>query len=213
MPAALGLLAISALHYWLLGQDCGWLAKGCYLVINGSVPEWYERILMHGPMGLFLLTMLWMWCLREQKKEWRVRYAVGGFLLIGISVGYVSAYHWDGLNGSEATSATIRNIGLAVAAILASIFIVWQNRIAGRQARTAGLKSSADRYRTASVMLSDGNLVVRVSGIQLLGRLSEDDKSYRSMVETLLNRFVRERTLGGFLGTDVVHAQKVIGQL
>ena len=87
----------------------------------------------------------------------------------------------------------MRNIGLAVTAILASIFVVWQTRISGGQAKTDRTKSSADRYREASVMLADNNLVVRIAGVQLLEELSRDDKCYRSNTASLLNHFADGR--------------------
>ena len=133
--AALGLLIVSVIHWVLLNVEGGWCVRDCYFAINNKVDWGYKFALLHGPLLLNVLALVWMQCLRVTSSEERVRYAVGGFLLIGIAVGYVSAYHWVGLGGLEDPSATIRNIALAVTAMLGSIFIVWQSRIAGKQAR------------------------------------------------------------------------------
>ena len=222
--AALGLSAIALVHYGLLGSVCGGLAQRCYFVINPTAPGWYGFLLLHGPILLHLGVHNWMLHLQTARDESRVRYAVGGFLLIGIAAGYASAYNWEGLNGSAAPSATIRNIALAITPILASIFIVWQHRIAGMQARAAGKQadlagsqsrtaqsaSAADRYRAASMMLADEISIVRVSGVHLLERIGHDQPTYQVMILTLLHHFVDETSDSRPTNLDIVEAQRVI---
>ena len=225
--ATLILLGISFFHYVLLLWDCGWQVKACCCVITKAPHWWYGCVLLHGPLAVGLGSFIWMLILGKRNETGRVRYAICGFLLIGIAVGYVSAYNWGELNGSEEPSATIRNMALAVTAILGSIFLVWNIRITDRQTRakerqarageqwdrTDSSKVSADRYAAASRMLTDDYLLARIAGIQLLARLSNDDKNYRTMVETLLTHFVESRRSPELLNADSVEAAMVLRRL
>ena len=93
--ATAGLLLISAVHYAFLVHDCAWWTEGCEFAINDAAHSLYESFLLHGPIWFGALVFMWMLYLQKIGEEYRVQYAIGGFLLIGISVGYVSAYNWD----------------------------------------------------------------------------------------------------------------------
>ena len=137
------LFGISLFHWVLLLSDCGWALKACCCVITKAPHWWYGCILLHGALVVGFGTFLWMLCLQKRNETGRVRFAICGFLLIGIAVGYVSAYNWGELNGSEEPSATIRNMALAVTAILGSIFLVWNIRITDRQTRATEMQARA----------------------------------------------------------------------
>ena len=62
-------------------------------------------------------------------------------------------------------------------------------------------------------MLSNDSMAVRVSGILLLERMSQDDSSYRAMSVRLLTRFVEERVGRSFFDPDTLEAINVIEYL
>ena len=112
--AALVLLLIAGIHWVLLSVDSSWCAPDCNFAINNDAAWGYKFSLLHGPLLISLGVFIWMLHLRNRGEEYRVSYAICGLLLIGIAVGYISAYHWDGLNGSEAPQRYHKKISLSL---------------------------------------------------------------------------------------------------
>ena len=111
----------------------------------------------------------------------------------------ISICGWDWLNEDESNSATIRNIILAAAALIALPLAIWRGTAAHRQTETAqrqfeiaqrGLLN--ERYQKGAAMLGSDILSVRLGGIYALSRLShEHPKEYHTQIMDLLCAFVR----------------------
>ena len=108
---------------------------------------------------------------------------------------------WTWLTHGESASATLRNIGLLVVAVIGTPFAIWRSVVAGRQAEIAqgGLRN--ERYQKAVEMLGDSILVVRLGGIYALHHLAKEDPThYHIQVMRLFSAFVRHPTAPS--GTD-----------
>ncbi len=114
----------------------------------------------------------------------------------------VVAVQWDWLSDDESTSATIRNIGLVVAGMVALPLAVWRALVADRQASAAQQQADSargsmlnDRYQKGAEMLGSEALSVRTGGIYALRSLSEEHAdSYHLQVMQVFCSFVRYPT-------------------
>ena len=108
-------------------------------------------------------------------------------------------YYWDWLSAEESNSATIRNIFLAAAALIALPLAIWRSTVAGRQADTAQQQSEIaqrgllnERYQKGAEMLGSRVLPVRLGGIYALQSLaSENPEQYHIQIMRLFCAFVR----------------------
>lgn len=92
----------------------------------------------------------------------------------------------------ESNSATLRNVGLLLAGVLALWFALWRARIANRQAGTAERGLLNERYQKGAEMLGSTVLSVRVGAIHTLGKLAEDyPDQYYIQIMSLFFSFVR----------------------
>ena len=99
---------------------------------------------------------------------------------------------WNWLTRGESGSATIRNIGLLVAAPIALAVAVWRSKVAERQAATSDRGLLNERYQKAAEMLGSPVLPVRLGGIYALQSLAQEyPKEYHIHVMRLLCAFVR----------------------
>ncbi len=113
---------------------------------------------------------------------------------------------WDWLREGETNSATIRNVGFAIAGLFALPFAVWRSLVAGRQADAALTQAVAaqlqvataqqslqnDRFQKGAEMLGDIILSVRVGGIYALRSLVESHpEEYYMQIMPLLCAFIR----------------------
>ena len=108
------------------------------------------------------------------------------FVLIAASA--FSIKFWDYLSEGESSSATIRNIFLAVAATIGLPLAIWRGAVADRQARAAHLQVETsqrqsdtaqqgllnERYQKGAEMLGSAVLSVRLGGIYALARLADE---------------------------------------
>ena len=106
---------------------------------------------------------------------------------------------WEGLTGvggiQESWSATIRNLGLVVAGVLALGFAGWRTWVAQRQADLARQSLLDDRFQKATEMLGSPLMSVRLGGVYGLEALMKEypDQYYvRGM--RLMCAFVRSPT-------------------
>ncbi len=191
------LWAMGALHWALLGLQCGFYAHKCTFVLKEDAHILYENAAQHGPLalGIFASWALIYW--HKTGETWRMRYSIGMLALIVVSVVYMSAFLWDGLQGAgESPSTTIRNIGIAIAAVLTLIFVIWRGRIAAGSNQIARNQSLDERYQQASMMLANDNMVVRIAGISLIEQIYSASERYHAMCRRLLSSFVRNATSG-----------------
>ena len=115
--------------------------------------------------------------------------SVVAVVLLGV---FLSGDHWDWLSQQDAPSATIRNVGLVIAAPVALILAVWRSIVAQEQADTARRSLLEERYQKAAAMLGSELLPVRLGGIDGLCRLARDyPKEFHLQVLGLLSAFVR----------------------
>ena len=195
----LGVLVVTLTHLGLLWCQC---RQGQWTCIAGLFAEHsaYRELLLAGAGLIATATALLLCFLRRRGETWRMRYAIGWLVLIGAAIASVAAYHWQWLQGDDSPSATIRNIGLAVAAVLTLVFVIWRERIASNQASNEFAASLADRYREASEMIASNDRVRRIAGIRLIRELGmnmglprEIRRHYRFMCLDLLNRYKATR--------------------
>ena len=111
---------------------------------------------------------------------------------------------WGWLNGTgdaqESGSATIRNLGLVVAGVVALIFAGWRTQVASKQAEVARQSLLNDRYQKAAEMLGDENLSVRLGGVYALQALIEEHpEQYYVSCMRLLCAFVRNPPVDEYL--------------
>ena len=129
-----------------------------------------------------------------------------GLALVLLVVGLVASVvfwdclevFWDWLTDGESGSATIRNLGLVLAAIIALPLAIWRGVVADRQASAAQRQAETaqqsllnDRYERGAEMLGSHVLSVRLGGIFALARLAEEHpEEYHIQMMELLCAFV-----------------------
>ena len=128
-------------------------------------------VVFYGTGAFSLLILFLLECLRRGHEEWRMRYATGAIVFAIVGAGYVTAYLWDGLNVTGNPSTTIRDVGLAGAAVLTILFVIWRERIASNQADDRLAASLADRYQNGVQMLASQNSFERIGGIGVIREL------------------------------------------
>lgn len=159
----------------------------------------------------------------KRVKEWLVNWVFLAILIgaiVVVSILWFSWVNWSWLreevDGMESNSATIRNVGLVIAGLIALPLAVWRGIIADRQAKAALHQSEAalrqsevalgqsqtsqrsllnERYQKGAEMLGNGILSVRLGGIYALQRLAEEyPAEYHIQIMQLFCQFVRYPT-------------------
>ena len=96
----------------------------------------------------------------------------------------------------ESGSATIRNLGLVVAGIIALPLAVWRSVVASKQVEVARQGLLNERYQKGAEMLGDENLSVRLGGVYALQALIEEHPGqYYISCMRLLCAFTRNPTV------------------
>ena len=106
---------------------------------------------------------------------------------------------WDWLRmvpqDYESGTATVRNLGLLVTAIIALPLGIWRSFVAHRQAETAQQGLLNERYQKGAEMLGSEVLSVRLGGIYALARLAEEHpEQYHVPIIQLFCTSVRSST-------------------
>lgn len=127
---------------------------------------------------------------------------IGGILL--------SVVYWDELSGTDSAGATIRNIGLVIAGLIALPLAIWRGIIADRQAKAAQRSLLNERYQKGAEMLGNDTLSVRLGGIYALQRLAEEyPKEYHIQIMELFCQFarypVKDENMEGEQGKGMLH--------
>ena len=113
---------------------------------------------------------------------------------------------WDWLHGDgDSNSATLRNIGLVIAAVIALLLALWRSAIAERQADAAHHQSEIamqnmlnGRFQKGVEMLGSKVLSVRLGGIYALQRLAEEHPTpYHIQIIQLFCAFARNPCASG----------------
>ena len=120
---------------------------------------------------------------------------------------YFVAQYWDWLrmsqsgnvSATETGSATVRNIGLVVVAMIALPLAIWRSNTAHRQALSAQIQSETaqdsllnERYQTGTEMLGSPSLSVRLGGIYSLDRLAKEHAdSYHIQIMQLFASYIQ----------------------
>ena len=121
-----------------------------------------------------------------------------GAVVVALVVGLVSitcyivgsSWHW--LTGSDAPAATIRNLGVVLASIIALPLAVWRSMVAHRQAEIQRRGLLNERYQRGADMLGDQALSVRLGGVYALERLADEHAGdYHIQVMSVFSAFVR----------------------
>ena len=107
---------------------------------------------------------------------------------------------WDWLQTADPTqrdsnSATLRNVVLVIAALIAVPLALWRSWVAERQVRVAQSGLLNERYQKGAEMLGSGVPSVRLGGIYALRILAEEHpRRYGVQVLRLFAAFVRHPT-------------------
>ena len=170
------------LHWALIVGRCGWTGDGCSNVfsVGNSTSDIYISIVQNGPMVASVVGLLFLWKLHRKGENWRMRFAIAVVAQIVVAAGYITAHNWIGLNGSAAPTETIRNVGLAIAAVLTLFFVVWRERIASNQMEVNLSSSLAERFQHGARLLTSGNEIERIAGIHAIRELAIDSMSART---------------------------------
>ena len=149
-----------------------------------------------------------------------MRYAALALALGVLSVSFVTAYLWDGLNVTGSPSSTIRDVGIAVAAVLTLLFVIWRERIASNRAGDSLAASMADRFQNGVKMLASENSFERIGGIDVIRQLGGErsssgghQRTYREASLILLREWVDYRRRVGLTVTEVRTAREAIEYL
>ncbi len=104
----------------------------------------------------------------------------------------LSVVFWGWLSDGESGSATARNVGLVLAAVVALPLAIWRAKVADTQANTAQQSLLNERYQKGAEMLGSEVLSVRLAGIYALQNLAgEYPEQYHIQVMNLFCAFVR----------------------
>ncbi len=99
---------------------------------------------------------------------------------------------WSWLSEGESGSATIRNVGLVIAGLIALPLALWRSIISHRQAVTGQQGLLNERYQKGAEMLGSSVLSARLGGIYGLASLAgERPEQYHVPIFQLLCTFVR----------------------
>ena len=144
--AIVGPIVVGTLPWILLEFGVYWpILRGAY----GAEPSFRPNEVgsLGIPLFVGMLATLWLffekWCYGSLG---RMRHVIAILILTGVAVLSWTTYAWMWLsNGNESNSATIRDIGLAIAAVLTLVFVIWRERIASSQASTARNRAETER--------------------------------------------------------------------
>ena len=129
---------------------------------------------------------------------------VWGLLVVLAAVGlWLKAPEW--LTQNESGSATIRNLLLGIATLIALPLGIWRSMVAERQADAAQRQSLTasgsllnQRYQKGAEMLGSDVLSVRMGGIFALASLAEEHPNqYHVQIMRLLCLFIRHPSASG----------------
>ena len=109
---------------------------------------------------------------------WRITYLLWVlFVLVGTVVVWSICPDW--MAKGESASTTIRNLGIAVAALLGLPLAIWRSMIAERSAQTADhtadtarFSVSDERFKSGVALLGNDQMAIRVSGVHILARMT-----------------------------------------
>lgn len=130
------------------------------------------------------------------KREWYLRAAATLAVGLAVAAGFGVWSIWDWLQADEESNgATLRNIALVLAAVVALPLALWRSLVAQRQADTAQRGLLNERYQKGAEMLGSSVLSVRLGGIYALRNLAEEHpQQYAVQILRLFCAFVRHPT-------------------
>ena len=139
---------------------------------------------------------------------WRWITVLAVFSLMVVCAVWITFPEW--LVGGESGSETIRNLVLAIVALIALPVAIWRSVVAERQANAAQRQSVTarrglwnERYQKGAEMLGSSVLSVRLGGIYALERLARNhSRGYHIQIMQLFSAFVRNPTKDEFAGAE-----------
>ena len=137
--------------------------------------------------------------IREHFRKNAGWYVAGLIAVLLVLAGFFVWRFWDWLRmvpqDYESGTATVRNLGLLVTAIIALPLAIWRSVVADRQSKTAQQGLFNERYQRGAEMLGSEVLSVRLGGIYALARLAEEHREeYHIQIMRLFCAFVRNPT-------------------
>ena len=193
------------------------VAIAVWLVFNGrrtEVEKYESRRSVLSTKGLVSFCLgvavkFKMWIRRSANYR-----MLGAIVALAVLV-WLGTYYWgdwkplrEWLTGEgslrESGSATVRNLGLVVAGLIAIPLAWWRSRVAAKQADIAQQSLWNERYQKAAEMLGSNVLSVRLGGIYAFRTLVEEQpRRYYVQCMRLLCAFVRNPTLDSNVQTLV----------
>ena len=212
------LFVVVVAHWFLIGIKCRWGLGNCDFALTDSAT--YESVVFYGGLAFSGLVLVFLENQRHQQKNWRMRYAASALALGIMCVSFVTAYLWDDLNVTGSPSATIRDVGLAVAAVLTLFFVIWRERIASNRADDSLAASRADRFQNGARMLASQSSFDRIGGIAVIRELGQErgssggrQRRYREASLILLREWAEYRRRRGLTLTEDRIAREAIQYL
>lgn len=125
--------------------------------------------------------------------------------VLGVTLaGVFSETFRDWLLSDESGSATIRNLGLVLAGLIALPLAIWRGLVAEKQANAAQQSLRNERYQKGAEMLGGEELSVRMGGIYALQRLADEHpEEYHVQIMRLFCAFVRYPTRDDLYDDDI----------
>lgn len=113
-------------------------------------------------------------------------------VILGVGASVVLGWGWlRSGGGTESNGETLRNVILAVGAVVALFLAVWRSRVAERQANTARRSLAYERFQRGVEMIGSPVLAVRLGGIYALDHLAKEWWGHHVQVMRVLCAFVR----------------------
>ena len=144
----------------------------------------------------------WLKGLCRRRNAWTTVVLLVGIVAIICVVRWMLPFwDWLRLGGSgsvESHGATLRNIGLLIAGVIALPLALWRSWLAERQTRISEQGLLRDRYQRGAEMLGNELLSARLGGIYALQKLAGDyPDEYHIQVVELFCAFVRHPAQAG----------------
>ena len=133
-----------------------------------------------------------------------------------ISLSHSTGNFWIWLTAEESGSATLRNVGLLLMALIGLPFAIWRTMVAARQTKIAQHSLRNERHQKAVEMLGNGVLPVRLGGIYALQQLAKEDAvNYHVQVMRIFCAFLHHPTTdqttdvaSNSLDTNIEHGRR-----
>ena len=207
------ILLVTAGHVALTILEYGGCAMLSERVLDSELSQWYAFVLLHGPWVAYLPIVGLLVYLRATRQAWRMRFAICWLILFGITFGYVCAYHWASLGGSDSPAETLGNIGLAALGPATLLFVIWRGRLQGQANQIARNQSLPERYQRAAQLLRNDDPLVSAGGVHVIEQIGSEFRDYRQLCIERLTKYADQHDNAEAKKGDVATARAAVKRL